>query len=381
MGNINDYIEEYKNADFEKSPFNEIDALVLSQLSYVDYSAIVCGFDSDVEISLKDAAREYFSLHSDEELREKISVEYKAAMLLKQCADAERYKSIRLLKYENNINDKIDKQFSAVTFYINGSLAVIAFRGTDTSVTGIKESAMLSYMFPVPAQIEGLYYLEECGTEAQRKLIICGHSKGGNLAAFSGVSCSNSLKKKIIGIYEFDAPGFPEQMINRYDYIEMRDKIFSYIPQSSVIGCMLYHNSARKIVKSTNENLKQHQVSSWVIKGNHFELAQETDETSKFIDKYLKKLTTAVGEENIEEVFEAVFDFIENSGINSYEDLKTFDFGKIIKAIYSLKSINELQKNLIESTIKQAVKEFSSMIYNERIHPLAEKIKKNDSRE
>lgn len=378
MGNITEYIEEYKNTDFKDAPFNEVDALVLSQLSYIDFSAIVCKFDSDIEISLEDAAYQYFTLHNDDEIKENISIVYKACMLLKQCSRANRFRNIKLLKYVNSVNEKIDKQFSAITFYINEKLAVIAFRGTDTSVTGVKESAMLSYMFPVPAQIESLFYLEECGTLARRNLIVCGHSKGGNLATFSGVSCSNSLKKKIIGIYEFDAPGFPQQMIDRYDFVEMKNKIFSYIPQSSIIGCMLCHSETRKIVKSTSENLKQHQVSSWVINGDRFELTEETDETSKFVDKYLKKLTSVIGQENIEEVFEAVFDFIEGSGINDYDDLKAFDFGKFIKTIRSLKNIDEEQKELIESTIKQTIREFSHLIYKEHIQHFARKINFDD---
>ena len=376
MGNITDYVDQYGSKSFSAAPFNEIDALVLSQISYVDFSAIVCKFDSDVEISLSEASFCFFTLHDEDELEKKISIVYKATQLLRQCAQTERYKNIKLLKYVNNINDKIDKQFSAITFYINEDLAVIAYRGTDTSVTGIKESAMLSYMFPVPAQIEGLYYLQECGMLADRDLIICGHSKGGNLATFAGISCSNSLKKKIVGIYEFDAPGFPEQMINRYDYIEMRPKIFSYIPESSIIGCMLYHNSSRKIVKSSNENIKQHQVSSWEIEDNHFEFTDETDELSKFVDKYLKKLAIDVGEENIEVVFETIFDFIESSGFKSYDELKKFDVLRLIRTIKSLKGISEVEKNLIENTIKQAVKELSYLIYKESIDSLTESIVK-----
>lgn len=374
MNSIVEYIEQYKDYDFKDLPFNEIDALILSQLSYIDFSAIVCKFDSDVEITLSEASYQYFNLHNEDELNKKISIVLKAGKLLKQCASTKRYKNIHLLKYVNNVNEKIDKQFSAITFYINDELAVIAFRGTDTSITGIKESAMLSYMFPVPAQIHSLYYLEECATLAKRNIIICGHSKGGNLATFSGVSCSNSLKKKIVGIYEFDAPGFPKQMIERYDFIEMKSRIFSYIPQSSIIGCMLYHIHARKIVKSTNDNIKQHQVSSWLIDNNHFVFTDETDDTSKFFEKYFKKLMITVGEENIEEVFDTVFDFLEDSGINSYDDIKSFDFIKLIKAVNSLKSISDLQKVLIESTIKQAIKEFSNLIYKEHIQTLTKKI-------
>lgn len=374
MNSLAEYVKNYGNKSFEESPFNEIDALVLSQLSYVDFSAIVCKFDSDVEITLKDAAYQFFYLHNEDELKEKISIVYKASMLLSQCAETKRYNDIKLLKYANNVNDKIDKQFSAVTFYIDEGLAVIAFRGTDTSITGIKESAMLSYMFPVPAQIESLYYLQESGMMAKRDLIVCGHSKGGNLATFAGVSCSNSLKKKIKGIYEFDAPGFPQQMIDRYDYVEMRDKIYSYIPQSSIIGCMLYHDLSRRIVKSTNENIKQHQVSSWVIKDNHFEFTNETDELSKFTDRYLKKLTAAVGEENIEDVFETVFDFLENAGINDIEDIKAFHFVNLAKAIGSLKNISDSQKEIIESTLKQAIKELSHLAYSEGISTINKRL-------
>lgn len=367
MGNINTYIDEYGEKSFKDAPFNEVDALIFSQLSYVNYSALVGGFDSEVEITLKDTAEGFFSLYDDKTIEEYPPIVNKAIMLLKQCSESSRYKNIKLLRFVNNVNDKIDKQFSAITFYINNNCAVIVYRGTDTSVTGVKESAMLSYMFPVPAQIQGLYYLQESGTLADRDIIVCGHSKGGNLATFSAVNCSNSLKKKIIGVYEFDAPGFNQEFINRHDYIMMQNRIFSYIPQSSIIGCLFYHNSKRQVVKSVNENLKQHQASSWVTENNKFVFVSETDDLSKFIEKYIKKLIDTVGEDNIEELFETIFDFIESTGIKDFEDMKAFDIVRFIKALNSIKSIDDDKKQLIENTIKQALKEFTGLLYKETI--------------
>ncbi len=367
MQNIIDYINHYADFSFEQKPVNEIDALIFSQLAYVNYGAVAGGFDSDVEIKLKTASDIFFSLIDEAVLEKEISIVYKACMLLKQCAGTKRFSNISILKYANNVNDRIDKQFSAVTFYLNKTDALIAFRGTDTSVTGVKESAMLSYMFPVPAQIEGLYYFQEAAMLADRRITVCGHSKGGNLATFAAVNCSNSLKKKIANVYEFDAPGFPEQMIKRYDYIEMKDKIHSYIPQSSIIGCMLYHNSDMKIVKSMNENLKQHQVSSWEIENDKFVFADDTDSTSKFIDKYIKLFCEEIGSDNIESFFETVFDFIENTGIKNYDDIKRFDFSKLIKSLSSLKDIDEEKRNLIENTIRLAVKELSMLYYKEHL--------------
>lgn len=370
MSNINDYIDEYGKKSFSEMPFNEVDALIFSQLSYVDYSAIVGKFDSDSEISLKETATVFFSLYDEEKINSETALIHKAITLLKQCSNSKRYRGITLLRYVNNVNDRIDKQFSAITFYLDKSTALIAYRGTDTSVTGIKESAMLSYMFPVPAQIQGLYYLQESGTLANRNLIVCGHSKGGNLATFSAVNCSNSLKKKITGIYEFDAPGFNQEFINRHDYIMMKSKMYSYIPQSSVIGCMFYHNTDRKVVKSTNENIRQHQASSWVVEENSFVYTDERDELSRFIEKYIKKLIVTVGEDNIEELFETIFDFIESTGISDFEEIKTFDIIRFLKAIKSIKSVDDEKKELVETIVKQALKDFTTLLYSETISEL-----------
>lgn len=374
MSNINDYIAAYGSKNFEEVPFNEVDALIFSQLIYTDFSGLVCKFDSDVKISLKEVAEEFFNLYSEDYIESLISISAKSAELLEQCAKTKRYADIKLSKFVNNVNERIDKQFSAINFYINSSLAVIAFRGTDTTLTGIKESAMLSYMFPVPAQIESLYYFQESALIADRNIIVCGHSKGGNLATFAGFNCSNATKRKIIGIYEFDAPGFPKEIISRYDYTQMKDRIFAYIPQRSIIGRMLYHDASMKIVNSENENLKQHQVSSWQVEKNHLVLVDETDNVSKFVDKYLKKLSDEIGEENIEEVFETVFNLLENAGVKELDDFKKLDLSKLFKAIHSLKFINEEQQKLIEETIKSAIKEFSHLMYTEKLNSKLQEI-------
>lgn len=85
---------------------------------------------------------------------------------------------------------------------------VVAFRGTDVTVTGVKESAMLSYMFPVPAQIEALYYFQETSMLHSGDIILCGHSKGGNLAVFAAVNCSNSLKSGLQPCMKMMHPAF-----------------------------------------------------------------------------------------------------------------------------------------------------------------------------
>ncbi len=366
MANIIDYINNYGDKTFDELEFNDIDALVFSQLAYIDYNKVVGELSSDVRVSLKEVNEQYTELHKDDNLDNEISVVLKAIQLLDQCAHTKRYSNTKLLRFVNNVDEEIDKQFSAINFYINDETAVIAYKGTDTSLTGVKESAMLGYMFPVPAQIEGLYYLQETAPRTNRRLIILGHSKGGNLATFAAVNCSNSLKKKIDAIYEFDAPGFPLEFTQRYDYIQMKEKIKSFIPTRSIFGVMLYHNNDIKIVKSLNENIKQHQVDSWVIEDKDFVLEKETDEVSKFVDVYVKKLSQDLGEESIEESFDAFFEILENLGIVNYDALKKADMSTMFKALLAIKSIKAEKREAVVSLLKNGFKDFQSLMRKER---------------
>lgn len=376
MAHMEEYIKKYGGYAFSEKPFNEVDNLIFSQLVYVDYGGIVGGFESEFQMTLAEASAVFWSLHSAQELEEEISIEKKAAYLLRACAATKRFGTALLSRYVNNVNTKIDKQFSAVNFFLDDDTVLIAFRGTDTSLTGVKESAMLSYMFPVPAQIEALYYFQETASLARRKVRVCGHSKGGNLAVFAAVSCSNSLKKQILAVYENDAPGFPRQMIERYDYLEMKNRIFSFLPERSIIGCLLEHSSETKIVRSENEGLKQHQASSWVVQDDHFEYADGRDAVSLFAEKYIKLLMADVGPQNMEALFETLFDFFEESGVTDYDSLKQLDLSGFLRALSSIKGITESERRLLEQTAKQAIGDLSRLFYKEKIESRLKKFER-----
>lgn len=218
-----DYIEEYGNYSFKEKPFNEIDNLIFSQLAYTDFKNIA----DKQSVSLLKGAKLFFAMYTQQEIDELIAISAKSADLLRRCSMAKRFQNIILCDYINNVSDDIDKQFSAVHFLLDDGCDVVAFRGTDVTVTGVKESAMLSYMFPVPAQIEALYYFQETCMRHSGDIILCGHSKGGNLAVFAAVNCSNSLKKRLKAVYEDDAPGFPKYFLTDTIIVRLKIKFIS----------------------------------------------------------------------------------------------------------------------------------------------------------
>lgn len=66
MSTMLDYLDKYGNIPFNKDPFNEVDNLIICQLSYLDFEELMpqgCKPKSIARI-----ASEYFSFHSAEEI-------------------------------------------------------------------------------------------------------------------------------------------------------------------------------------------------------------------------------------------------------------------------------------------------------------------------
>lgn len=356
-----EYIGNYGKFSFDEKPFNEIDNLIFSQLIYVDYGGVV---DNNKSEFLCDAAVKISLLHTEEEIEQLLGIDRKSMHLLWECAKTKRYGYVRLTNYVNNVNDAIDKQFAGINFVLNDHACLVAFRGTDATVTGVKESAMLSYMFPVPAQIEALHYFQETAMLQKGDIYLCGHSKGGNLAVFAAVNCSNSLKKRISAVYENDAPGFPKWFFNRYDYQQIKDKIHLYTPQGSIVGRMLYHDAKPTIVVSTNSGIKQHQVSSWLIEDDRFETVEKYDYFSNFTAEYVNTLIDYVGDDDLELFFDTLEFVITNMGIEDFYDLKSVDIKNALGLIDSLSSLDEMQKERFKLIIKRASADFAKEYFS-----------------
>lgn len=363
-----DYIEKYGNYGFREKSFNEVDGIIFSQLSYIDFKNIV-----NKKIFLSNASIKFSSLYTEEQTDELLGISQKAIKLMHACAKTKRFGWCELSQYINNINGAIDKQFSAINFHLDDGTLVVSFRGTDATITGIKESAMLSYMFPVPAQIHALHYFQETAMLGDGDVICVGHSKGGNLAVFAGVNCSNSLKKKIVGIYEYDAPGFPKWFFDRYDYKEIKDRCFLYTPQGSIVGRMLEHDEKPIIVNSINSGLKQHQVSSWIVDDDHFERVEKYDMSSDLTAEYINTLIDYVGDEDLEVFYDMLGYLFVNMGVEDFYDLKKFDIKKAISLIDTITTVSDEQKERFKTILKKASSDFAKAFVTDKTKYLIDK--------
>ena len=255
MSNILDYVRTYGNETFTERHFSSADALVLAQLSYMDWSEAVPGLKDEKDfIRLKDLL--YFE---DLERLIRWSV-FKTGNreLFYQAANSKRFGEVKLNYYLDIWNEDANVQLSALTFLLPCGRACVTFRGTDESINGWKESFSMVYRFPVPAQEYAAIYLNQVGKRINNPLIVCGHSKGGNLAVYASVCCNDNIRQRIRRIYNFDGPGFWEEFLADERYKETVPKIRKYVAPESFIGLLLKDEATTFMVECKSKGMQQH---------------------------------------------------------------------------------------------------------------------------
>lgn len=210
MGNIISYVKENGFLTFDAMDFNEVDSLVLSQLSYLCFDSFIESVPK-FDITFKNLAEK----ENRKELFKNIRTPKQNHRLLDAVAESERFGNIGIGIYVNEIEKEIEKQFSAVTFKLSSEKYYIAFRGTDKSLIGWKEDFNMSYLKNVPAQDSALCYFKSAAEELDGVFILGGHSKGGNLSVYAAANADEDEFLRIEKIYNHDGPGFRDDTLSQ----------------------------------------------------------------------------------------------------------------------------------------------------------------------
>lgn len=316
MGKISDYLLWRGDLRFSHDPINDIDALIFALLSYLPYKGIVPGIETGRDISLKEAAALYFSKESG--LKEELSnitpsasetFDSELERLLSQAAQCRRFAGVRLSRYAENTDFVIGRQFGALTFTVDTleGRKVVAFRGTDNSLIGWKEDFQLAYLEQTPAQESAKAYLEQTIGIFSSKVIVCGHSKGGNLALFGGLKASSARQNKIAKIINFDGPGFDFSVNDRDLFLRYESKVTNYLPEESLVGMLLEPVGERTIISSSTRLMNQHNAFNWDLEGTDF-ISGTLSSSSTFIDQTIKTWLTEISLPERKILIEAMFD-------------------------------------------------------------------------
>ena len=351
MGIIFDYIDQVAYDSIYDTPFNELDMLMLTEITYLPFDQIVSEqMSPDCSCRLFEAA---------EKVPQDLSmlVTKNRRKLLEKVASSTRFKNIKLMGYVNDIDPDVQKQFAAMIFKIKPDRYVLTFRGTDDSIIGWKEDFHMTYMDQVPAQKTAVNYLRKAMDALPGQFILTGHSKGGNLASYAASQIEPEYQERIQSIYSYDAPGLNHSIITSQGYQTISDKIKRYIPQGSIVGMMLETPKQAQIVKSTAiGGLAQHDTFSWQISDQTFVLLDNLNPDSLQVDKTLKNWVDSVSDEELKDFFDLFFGLILDAGISSINDLtKLENFNKILAVFENANALTDEERDMLTRLAKLLV--------------------------
>lgn len=357
MGTLFDYIEWRGDIQFSTIGVGEIDNLIFSQICYIDFKRIVPASFTARPVSFLAAAKKYMQAHKGETVNLGAIMPAEVVALTAKAARSARFSATSMIGYVNRVSAVDQTQFSAVTFLIGEDTCFVAFRGTDDTIVGWKESFSMSFMCPIPAQRESVKYLNGIADAfPNRKIYVGGHSKGGNLAVYSSVKCREDVNRRIVAVYNNDGPGFDREFLESEEYISTRDRICTIVPQSSVVGMMLEHEENYEVVQSSMNGLLQHNAFFWNVSGNKFVRNGAVTEQSKRIDRTLKDWMNEMPVEQRKKTIDSMYEILSAANVKTLSDLNA-DKLKLLKAWSSLDADSKkVIKRLVSITTKKAKK-------------------------
>lgn len=352
MANLFDYLQWRGDLPFSRDPFNTVDSLVFSCLSYLRFEGRPTN-DSHIPLLLSDAAEEFFDL-PDAWYRGRHQNDVK---LLQEAAKTVRFGQAKLVRYRSQLVPEDETQFAAETFLLDDDSAVIVFRGTDQSLVGWKEDFNMSFRQTVPSQLLAADYLREIFAEYTMPLRLCGHSKGGNLAVFAASRCSPMVRDTIVAVYNNDGPGFTDYLLGDPGYLFMVPRIHTHVPQSSVIGMLMEHEEPIHVIQSSQIGLAQHDVFSWEVMGNKLIALPELTPESRFLNAAIKNWLQDMNMDERNQMVEALFSLLSSGNVEKTADiLQPKNLKNYLRVFGSDETIRKVLTGELENLVNAAMK-------------------------
>ena len=357
MKTIINYAKEERRS-FKEFPFNDVDSLILSTISYYDFNGDIPSLFSVGSITLKDLDKKRFKGYVKELGDQKKYIE-----LLNNLVDNPRFNTLKLDNYYEKESIEEECGFKGLTIE-SDKFIYVSFMGTKAaSIISWKEDFNLAYLSPLPSQKIALRYLNKVMFETLKPVYVGGHSKGGNQAIYASIHTPLINKLRIKKIFTHDGPGFPLHVFNSYRYKLIKSKISKTVPSSSIVGMLLYSREEYKVIKASGLGMNQHSPLNWAIKNGDFVYLKDLSWSSKHFDKTISNWINNLNKEQKVRFIDGLFSILQNSDFDPM-NIPNKNYLKM----YS--TIRKGLKDLDEETREMVVEVFKKLVYYEKLNLL-----------
>lgn len=346
-----EYVDRLGKLSFSEFPFNVVDAMIFSILSYYRFDFMSKAFLSN--LTIRKAAEIYFK---DDNLLSLSSNKYRNPFLVKLMY-ANRYKDLELFNFVRDYDPKEDKQFEAICIKLSKKTCFISFSGTDSTLAGIKEDLDMSYNAEIPSQEKSEEYILNKNLSKFEKIYLGGHSKGGSLAIYSAFSAPHTFKTKISKVFNFDGPGFINYDKDKKDNASLVDKIITIVPEMSLIGMIMNDMGNTLIIESDSYLIHQHNVFCWKINEyNRFIPVSYVSKSSNIFNRTINEYMKEVNIEDREKIVNSLWEIVKASDVTSIQELKDNIAISTLKVGQKLMSLTKEEKKYMKSNVHGILK-------------------------
>jgi len=131
MANLLDYLDWRGDLTWEAAPFNEVDNLILAELSFVDFKGIVPGPGEGESVPLSQAAEAFFNRYKEngEAIDMGVLVPGAIPSMLEKMAQSKRFGEMKLNCLVDWLDVEKAEQFAALTVEVDSKTLYLSFRG------------------------------------------------------------------------------------------------------------------------------------------------------------------------------------------------------------------------------------------------------------
>ena len=359
--NVLDYMDWRGDLSFSCAGINEVDSLIFSIFAYLDYP-----FVNSSPMTIAAAADRIFSSPDKNRYCSISFIAKNAFALLDKAHSSTRYKDVVITSSRDISDESRQMQFSAVTFLINDEEAFIAFRGTDESIIGWKEDLNMSFSEAVPSQLEATRYTETIiKTYPDKKFYLGGHSKGGNLAVWALCNLNAELQAHVIKAYSNDGPGFRETFWQDEGHGKIREKIKTFIPQSSIVGVLMEQEDYITI-KASTPSLFQHDPFSWLLRGVKFIYCEERSLDGRQLERVINSWINSMSISERETLVDSLYEIVKSTNAKTLGDLlRSANIRSLLQMSKTFRAMGlKKQTQLVSSMMKLAFNDDTLTNYN-----------------
>ncbi len=291
VANSSDYLRNYGNVSFEDMPFNAVDSFALCQSFYLPVEHVYRNLENK-DITLRELYMKSFELRGSHHKPVGVILSRQVSVRAVEVARSARFGGAKVADFTEVFTTEPAVQFAAMTLELSDGTVAVVFRGTDDSIIGWKEDMDMLVKKGIPSHKLAQDYLEAAAAAHPGKIVICGHSKGGNLALWAALMCGDDVRARIAGLYNLEGPGFYNyHLYSTKAYKDLLDRYYHLIPHGAFIGVMLAHDDDYEVVRSFFPSGPfQHDLTSWMVEDNHPVYAPGLNFVGRFNDLFMKKM-------------------------------------------------------------------------------------------